>query len=63
MENLPGNPELRKNPENFHPCLQHMLWWICLFAQAHHNQNCLGQFHEIPWNQTTDVHRGSILIT
>ena len=26
------------------------------------NRNCLGQFHEIPWNQTTDVHRGSTLI-
>ena len=27
------------------------------------NRNCLGQFREIPWNQTTDVHRGSTLIT
>ena len=27
------------------------------------NRNCLCQFREIPWNQTTDVHRGSILIT
>ena len=26
-------------------------------------RNCLGQFCEIPWNQTTDVHRGSTLIT
>ena len=26
------------------------------------NRNCLGQFHEILWNQTTDVHRGSTLI-
>ena len=26
-------------------------------------RNCLGQFREIPWNQTTDVHRGSTLIT
>ena len=25
--------------------------------------DCLGQFREIPWNQTTDVHRGSTLIT
>ena len=30
------------------------------------NRNCLCQFREIPWNQTTDdtyVQRGSILIT
>ena len=27
------------------------------------NRNCLGQFHKIPWNQTTNVHRGSSLIT
>ena len=27
------------------------------------NPNCLGQFRGIPWNQTTDVHRGSTLIT
>ena len=27
------------------------------------NQNCLGRFREIPWNQTTDVHLGSTLIT
>ena len=27
------------------------------------NRNCLGQFREIPWNQTTDVHRGTTLIT
>ena len=27
------------------------------------NWNCLGQFREIPWNQNTDVHRGSTLIT
>ena len=26
-------------------------------------RNCLGQFREIPGNQTTDVHRGSTLIT
>ena len=26
------------------------------------NQNCLGRFREVPWNQTTDVHRGSTLI-
>ena len=26
------------------------------------NRNCLSQFPEIPWNQTTDVHRGSTLI-
>ena len=27
------------------------------------NRNCLCQFHEIPWNQTTDVQRGFTLIT
>ena len=27
------------------------------------NQNCLGQFREITWNQTTDVHQGSTVIT
>ena len=27
------------------------------------NRNCLGQFREIPRNQTTDVHQGSTLIT
>ena len=27
------------------------------------NRNCVGQFREIPWNQTTDVHRGSTLKT
>ena len=26
------------------------------------NRTCLSQFREIPWNQTTDVHRGSTLI-
>ena len=26
------------------------------------NLNCRGQFREIPWNQTSDVHRGSTLI-
>ena len=26
------------------------------------NRNSLGQFREIPWNHTTDVHRGSILL-
>ena len=26
------------------------------------NRKCLGQFREIPWNQTTDVYRGSTLI-
>ena len=26
-------------------------------------RNCLGQFREIPWNQTTDEYRGSTLIT
>ena len=34
-----------------------------LSACYHGNRNCLGQFREIPWNQTTDVHRGSTLIT
>ena len=28
-----------------------------------HNRNCLGQFREIPWIQTTDVQRGSTLMT
>ena len=27
------------------------------------NLNCLDQFCEISWNQTTDVHQGSTLIT
>ena len=27
------------------------------------NRNYLGQFREIPWNKTTDVHWGSTLIT
>ena len=27
------------------------------------NRNCLVQFRENPWNQTTDLHRGSSLIT
>ena len=27
------------------------------------NRNCLGQFREISWNPTTDVHRVSTLIT
>ena len=27
------------------------------------NWNCLGQFRGFPWNQTTNVHRGSTLIT
>ena len=27
------------------------------------NRICLGYFCDIPWNQTTDVHRGSTLIT
>ena len=27
------------------------------------DRNCLGQFREILWNQTTDVHQGSTLIT
>ena len=32
-------------------------------AWINSNRNCLGQFREIPWNQSTDVHRGSTLIT
>ena len=36
----------------------HWLYW-----NSQYNRNCLVQFHEIPWNQTTDVHRGSTLIT
>ena len=37
---------------------------IWLFFIRHKNDlNCLGQFREIPWNQATDVHRGSTLIT
>ena len=27
------------------------------------NRNCIGLFLGIPWNQTSDVHRGSTLIT
>ena len=27
------------------------------------NRNCLGQFRGIPWNQASDVHRGSALVT
>ena len=27
------------------------------------NRNCLGQFRRIPWNQTSDVYRGSTLKT
>ena len=27
------------------------------------NQNCLGQFCVIPWNQASDIHQGSTLIT
>ena len=33
------------------------------WVKARSNQNCLGQFREIPWNQTTYVHRGSSFIT
>ena len=32
-----------------------------LLPSSHLNWNCLGQFSEIPWNQTSDVHRGSTL--
>ena len=32
-------------------------------ALSSHNRNYLDQFREIPWNQTTYVHRGSTLIT
>ena len=27
------------------------------------NRNSLGRFRDIPWNQTTEIHRGSALIT
>ena len=33
------------------------------FVRETGNLNCLGQFHQIPWNQTTNVHWGSSLIT
>ena len=33
------------------------------FVRERGNWNCLGQFLQILWNQTTDVHRGSSLIT
>ena len=35
----------------------------CALPAGGCNRNCLGQFREIPWNQTTDVHWGSTLIT
>ena len=36
--------------------------WLVL-TETSLNRNCLGQIREIPWNQTTDVHRGSTSIT
>ena len=41
-------------------CLHVYTLKVSLFGP---NRNCLGQFREISWNQTTDVHRGSTLIT
>ena len=35
----------------------------CLQLVCCSNRNCVGQFREIPLNQTTDVHRWSTLIT
>ena len=32
------------------------------FNSLEPNRNCLGQFREIPWTQTTDAHQGSTLI-
>ena len=29
MESQPQNPELRNNPENFHPCVIPILWKLC----------------------------------
>ena len=36
---------------------------IMIRSSAWSNRNCRGQLREIPWNQTTDVHQGSSLIT
>ena len=38
-------------------------FFLCVSREGSAQSNCLGQFREIPWNQTTDVHRGSTLIT
>ena len=36
---------------------------ISAIKGARPNQNCFSQFRQTLWNQTTDVHRGSTLIT
>ena len=42
----------------------HIVCNICYQStQTDDNQNCLSQFRQIPWKQTTDVLRGSTLIT
>ena len=45
--------------------IEKMTKFICgkRFTYVLINWNCLVQFCEIPWKQTTDVHRGSTLIT
>ena len=40
-----------------HPDFQSDPHMVCF------NRNCIGQFRDIPLNQTTDVHRQSTLIT
>ena len=42
--------------------LRQTLYFKLHWIAANVNWNCLGQFREIPWNQTTDVYRGSTLI-
>ena len=42
-------------------CFALIMLWLSVFCVSS-NRNYLGQFREIPWNQTTDVHGGSSLI-
>ena len=43
--------------------MNYTTYFISIVSSNGYNRNCLGLFREIPWNQTTDVHRGSTFIT
>ena len=43
VESRPQNPELRNNPENFHPCIAHDLPLKNIFTVTPHTQNATYQ--------------------
>ena len=47
----------------FKPACKKLSWCSPIATRLVPNRNCLAQFHGITWDQTSDVHRGSTLIT